>query len=336
MGFAMLLNRLNVDYLPETANTIAQNLHRKRLSVYHLAKHHNNKKIMFTVDLPTLLAINLGILLLLLSAIFLYNTDKAKREKKLLLLKISRLNKQFNALKQQEKQQLKHFQGIDRTDDSELLEKLSASLEANEQQLDELQSLNSITQNQLDEISYNKQAYRQLKVQLSQLQAQTDSRQALLENLKQENKASRYRLIKLDEKIQQQSKDLKNAKSVKINEQNTRRANQLLKAELQSVNETVKQYRQLKQKLAAMTAENNQLTKQLHMLNQQKVDRQISSGSSNMDQHIQEIEKQLQTIEATLNRTLREKQFIEIQFLKLVDEVEAVNDNESDICSSAQ
>jgi hypothetical protein len=181
---------------------------------------------------------------------------------------------------------------------------------------------------------------RELMVQLSTLKAQFAESEQLIARMKTQASNNRHQLKVLEEKLERQSDQSRRIKGLEDQERRLRREIKLLTQgaeerdeKLRRMGRTQKENTQLRAKISEYFAKNKRSEELVKELQQR-----LNAAQRTAEETRQALE-QLQTqppinpsdfelgeLKEALERTLREKQFIEEQYLELLDQVETADD----------
>lgn len=232
--------------------------------------------------------------------------------------------------------------------------------------LTELNTSQSTLINQLDALSDSSggddREKKQLKIHVATLKAQAQTTETILERLKSEAEANRYKLKYLEEKLHKQRLELEKIDGLEEKERKTRVKNHTLVKKVKEQNAQLEVYKSLETKVESLQKIKNHLdlkiSQQKHELEkQQRVIAQLKQHIpteetapslptaqdtqaiiNTNEEQIDSLQEQvnllnLQLSESTsaLERANREKGFIETQFLDLIESIDQTDDVKSEL-----
>ena len=232
--------------------------------------------------------------------------------------------------------------------------------------LTELNTSQATLINQLDALSDSSgnddKEKKQLKIHVATLKAQAQTTETILERLKSEAEANRYKLEYLEEKLHKQRLELDKIEGLEDKERKARIRNRTLIKKVKEQNTQLEVYKTLETKVESLQKIKNHLdlkiSQQTHELEKQQrviaklkqkisidetatflpIEQETKDICSENEGQIDQLQEQLsllnlQLSESTsaLERANREKDFIETQFLDLIESIDKKDDVKSEL-----
>lgn len=305
--------------------------------------------------LLVVVVINAGILLLASWAVFAFFLGKARAIQRRLRKKLLNQSELVAQLKEDLRKVTRdaRTKGNNLKGEASLVGDMADALDSNQQALAELSSLQRAQEAllaELDQLPEAMQENKALKSAISSLKAQANNTDSVLTDLNSDLDNSRYRLRTLEEKLQRQSDELKRVNGLENLEKRTRQRNDKLMEKVQEQAKRLGEYKALERKASDLGHMNRRLQLEAKTSNakitqlQQQIE-QAQSGQppvpedhavlkvelSEAQNTARELQLQFADLQDDLQRAVREKEFIEAQFLEAIDVIDRAEDVEFEL-----
>lgn len=294
------------------------------------------------------ICINLALILVISWAYIFYKLDGYFRREKKLIKSLQELKTKLSAYREN-----LHKKGGIAAQSETQHEKQAAALN----ELQKINESNLIALEELQNADLN-QIEKEYKTKLATLKTQSEHFEKLINQLQRQNDSSNYRMNFLETKLHKAQSKLERLESLEMKEEITSLKNQRLQRELEQakthaqeikgattdeqINEVVND-RKVQKMERELEKYRNQVERQAaemeQLLNEyEKLENEMATNKNEIveqkdaPQNIDDIFTELSDIQEELDRTLKEKTFIENQFLDLVktSEDERVDKNQLD------
>lgn len=312
-------------------------------------------------NIATIIIINLVIVLVMALAFCSYLITKAAKTKRQLLRKVKKALEDIEGLKS-ELRRLRIAKKESEKNSSDLVSELSSNLDNSQQALSELSSFQEAQTEallQLEPHLDDSEDARELKIQIASLKAQAMSSTSLVDGLKKDLVSSRYRMQSLEEKLAKRRDDSDKLKALQDLEQRAQQENKDLCQKVESQAKKLAAYLKMEREVSQLRQSNRnmeferkdqerQLEQQAQLIEQQKASQAddtapeaapvsapepapSAAAVAEIEQALKQVELQLDESQDELARAVREKEFIEQQFLDMLSSVESATDLEGEL-----
>ncbi len=291
---------------------------------------------------PTILLviiINLILVLVISWGYMFYKMDSYLRRERLLRKNLGRLKERLDMLRES---QLK-------TRKAKLSEDSKKEVSEQQHTISQLNVLNQRNKKiieSLDEATIPHEIEKTLKAQIASLKTQSSKYEQAVDRLTKQNESSSYRMEFLEDKLQRAQKELSELHGMESKEYLTSLKNESLQRQLKNAKDhtsdgkpadkaelliqkrqnekLVDEVSRYQDQLTRQTAELEQLMKEYERMEKEVADSQRVSAQEELkdNQEIEQIYSEIAEIQDELDRTLKEKDFIESQFIEVVDSLD--------------
>jgi hypothetical protein len=193
----------------------------------------------------------------------------------------------------------------------------------NEQQLQAMAEIESIEQ---DESLDQETKERYIKAQLASLKAQSDAYEDTVSILRKQISQGNHRLSFIEEKLLKQKQELiklkviedqhelEKLRNIQLNEENTE-----LKSKIDDQVNTQNELHEMSETISYQKSKIDNQNSELEQLMQEYIRLEEESKNSNSESNTESIANDISEVEFALERALTEKDFLESQFLDLLD-----------------
>ena len=231
--------------------------------------------------------------------------------------------------------------------------------------LEAMSNLNSSQKTLIDQLdalsneqNHDDREKKQLKIHVATLKAQAQATETMIDRLKKEIEANRYTLSHLEDKLDKSEEKIEHLEAIKNKAKNVLSKNAELNQQVRHQSEQLQEYSRLEQQHSSLKKIKQHLertiNKQKHALehNQQRIialqsmlDQSQSVSTKNPEPFDQSMEDEIDQLtqkvsvlatevsetEGALERANREKEFLETQFLVMIDSLEQANDTKHEL-----
>ncbi len=193
----------------------------------------------------------------------------------------------------------------------------------NEQQLQAMAEIETIEQ---DESLDQETKERYIKAQLASLKAQSDAYEDTVSILRKQISQGNHRLSFIEEKLLKQKQELiklkiiedqhelEKLRNIQLNEENTE-----LKSKIDDQVNTQNELHEMSETISYQKSKIDNQNSELEQLMQEYIRLEEESKNSNSESNTESIANDISEVEFALERALTEKDFLESQFLDLLD-----------------
>jgi len=193
----------------------------------------------------------------------------------------------------------------------------------NEQQLQAMAEIETIEQ---DESLDQETKERYIKAQLASLKAQSDAYEDTVSILRKQISQGNHRLSFIEEKLLKQKQELiklkiiedqhelEKLRNIQLNEENTE-----LKSKIDDQVNTKNELHEMSETISYQKSKIDNQNSELEQLMQEYIRLEEESKNSNSESNTESIANDISEVEFALERALTEKDFLESQFLDLLD-----------------
>lgn len=305
-----------------------------------------------TINTSMVIIINLGLLLLIALTFASYVTAQAAKTKKRLIKALNKARDQIEEQKSELRRLRIAKKESEKSNDS-LVSELSSSLDNSQQALSDLTDLQQSQSEVIKSIQpfldtssdSDSDEARELKVQLASLKAQAMSSTSLVDGLKKDLVSSRYRMQSLEDKLTSRRDDSDRLRVLQALESKSQQENKDLCKKVEQQAQRLAKYLKMEQELGDLRhknrsmefesqAQENQIEQLAAMLDHNQANQEDAATKEKEpvdEELLLKTQKALEDSEDNLARSIREKDFIETQFLEVLASLEHATDLEAEL-----